>query len=125
MENNNTFEYTYSSKHQEEIDRIRQKYLPEEENKMETLRKLDASVETSATVISLVLGIVGTLIMGGGMSMCMVFAGNFFIPGIILGVFGMAVVGLAYPVYKRVVRKKREKLAPKILALIEELSKSE
>ena len=37
----------------------------------------------------------------------------------------MAVVGLAYPVYKRVVRKKREKLAPKILALIEELSKSE
>ena len=125
MENNNTFEYTYSSKRQEEIDRIRQKYLLKEENKMETLRKLDASTETSATVISLVLGIVGTLIMGSGMSMCMVFAGNYFIPGIILGVFGMVVVGLAYPVYKRMVRKKREKLAPKILALIEELSKSE
>ena len=72
MENNKAFEYTYSAKEQEEIEKIKRKYLPKEESKLELLRKLDRQVTRKGEVVSLILGVVGCLIMGGGMSMCMV-----------------------------------------------------
>lgn len=118
-----TFEYTYSAKQQEEISAIRKKYLPPEENKLETLRKLDRSVEQAATTIGLVCGIIGTLIMGSGMSLCLVLGGFYMIPGILLGVIGIIPVALAYPAYMKTLKKKREQVAPQILALTEELSK--
>ena len=37
---NNSFEYTYSAQQQQEVERIRKKYLPKEESKMDQLRKL-------------------------------------------------------------------------------------
>ena len=117
------FEYTYSAKQQEEIKAIKMKYVPKEENKMETLRKLDKSVEKQGTIWALVLGIVGTLIFGGGMSFVMVGDADFMLVGIILGIIGMAVLGVAYPVYKNVTKKQRKKMAPQILALSEELLK--
>ena len=125
METNkeNTFEYTYSAKRQEEIEKIRNKYMEKEEDKMEQLRKLDQSVERPGTIASIVLGVVGALIMGTGMSMCIVQGGPLFIPGILIGVLGIAVVVLAYPVYKSMTKKQKEKLAPQILALSEELLK--
>ena len=53
MENKNTFEYTYSAKQQEEIAAIKKKYMPVEEDKMETLRRLDKSVERPGTILSI------------------------------------------------------------------------
>lgn len=123
VKHENTFEYTYSAKRQEEIEAIRKKYMPKEEDKMELLRKLDKSVERPGTMTSIILGVVGTLILGLGMSFCMVFGGDFFVPGIIIGILGMAVLGAAYPVYKKITARQRQKLAPQILALTEELSK--
>lgn len=121
--NENTFEYTYSAKRQEEIEKIMSKYVEKEEDKMEQLRKLDQSVERPGTIASIVLGVVGALIMGTGMSMCIVQGGPFFVPGILIGVLGIAVLVLAYPVYKSMTKKQKEKLAPQILALSEELLK--
>ena len=73
MENNNpSFEYTYSAPRQEEIRRIREKYLPPEEDKMELLRRLDNGVTQKATMVSLVVGIVSALVLGVGMCCCMV-----------------------------------------------------
>ena len=72
MENKENFSYTYSAKQQEEIKKIREKYLPKEADKMARLRRLDQSVTQKGTVISLIAGIIGTLIMGFGMSCCMV-----------------------------------------------------
>ena len=118
---NNKFEYTYSAKRQEEVEAIRKKYMPKEESNLEKLRKLDRSAERPGTVLALVLGIFGTLIMGIGMSCCMVWAVNLFIPGIIIGVIGMILIGLAYPAYKYVTKKRREKIAPQIIALSEEI----
>ncbi len=123
MENKNTFEYTYSAKQQEEIIAIKKKYMPDEEDKMETLRRLDKSVERPATIWSIAVGVVGILIMGGGMSMVMVGPGGMLIPGIIIGVFGMIVMAVAYPIYKSVTKRQRELLGPHILALTEELLK--
>ena len=84
-ENGSAFRYTYSAKEQEELKRIRQKYAPPEEDKMEQLRRLDRSVTEKGTVISIVLGVLGTLILGLGMSCALVWQGMLFLPGIIIG----------------------------------------
>ena len=120
---NKGFNYTYSAKEQEEVKNIRKKYMPQEEDKMQLLRRLDESVNQKASVISLVIGIIGALIMGTGMSLCMVWAGVLFIPGIIVGVIGIALVCLAYPAYNKTLKKEREKIAPEIIRLTDELMK--
>lgn len=123
MENKDTFKFSYSAKEQEEIAGIRKKYMPREEDKMETLRRLDRSVVNKANMISVIIGVIGALIMGGGMSMAMVYTDTMIIPGIIVGVVGIAVVALAYPVYKYVLEKERKRVAPEIIRLTDELIK--
>lgn len=121
-----TFTYTYSAKEQEEIKTIRSKYVPptKEETSIEQLRRLDASATKGATAVSLMIGIVGTLIMGVGMCCTMVPGWErYFIPGIAVGIAGMAMISSAYPVYTRMVKRKREKLAPEIMRLSDELMK--
>lgn len=118
-----TFQYTYSAKEQEEVKRIRDKYLPKEEDKMAQLRKLDAGVSQKATMYSIMIGMIGTLILGIGMCCCMVWGGNLFVPGIVIGLIGMAATGAAYPIYSKILKKEREKIAPEILRLTEELMK--
>ena len=88
---------------------------------MERLRRLDSGVTQKAAMWSLVTGIISALIMGTGMSMCMVFMGIWFIPGIIIGCVGLVGVVMAYPVYLRITEKERARVAPEILALTEEL----
>lgn len=125
------FVYTYSAKEQEEIRQIRQKYQQQEENGIDRLRKLDAQVSQKATSVSLVFGIIGALVMGAGMSLVMTDLGVVLgmqdmvrmILGIIAGLAGMLLVALAYPVYGKVLKKEREKVAPEILKLTEELMK--
>lgn len=122
MENNNpSFEYTYSAPRQEEIRRIREKYLPPEEDKMELLRRLDNGVTQKATMVSLVVGIVSALVLGVGMCCCMVW--NIFVLGIVVGVIGIAGVAAAYPLYTHITAREREKIAPEILQLTDELMK--
>ncbi len=121
--NENTFEYTYSSKRKEEIEKIRRKYVLQEEDKMEMLRKLDQSVEQSGTIASIIVGMVGTLILGIGMSLTLVWGEAYMVPGIMIGITGMIILAMAYPVYKRIVKKQREKIAPQIIELSEELLK--
>lgn len=115
------FCYTYSAKQQEEIKNIRNKYIKPEEDKMEMLRRLDRSVTQKGTIVSLVVGILGILIMGTGMSCVMVWQGVWFVPGIIIGILGIVMVGAAYPVYNSIAQKEREKMAPEILRLTDEL----
>ena len=119
-----SFQYTYSAKQQEEIRNIRQKYMPKEENKMEQLRRMDAGVTRKATSISLAIGIVGTLLLGVGMCCCMVWQGVWFLPGIVIGLAGIGILALAYPMYHRIIKKERKKIAPEILRLTEELMKN-
>ena len=64
---NNSFEYTYSAQRQQEVEAIRQKYLPKEEDKMEQLRRLHAVPMQKAQAAALAVGIIGALILGTGM----------------------------------------------------------
>lgn len=128
MENKDTFKMTYSAQQQEEVNQIRQKYAPKEPDKMEQLRALDASVEKKATAVSIAVGVIGTLILGIGMSLAMsdfgaILGSAAFIVGIIIGIVGIAVLGCAYPLYNRTLKKEREKIAPEILKLTDELMK--
>lgn len=118
-----TFQYSYSSKQQDEVEAIKRKYMPKQENKLEQLRKLDKSTETPGTVVGLVLGVIGTLVMGTGMSCVLVWTDSLFIVGIIVGLLGIVMIAAAYPAYRIITKKQREKIAPKILALSEELLK--
>lgn len=122
---NNTFHYTYSAKQQEEVQRIRKKYLPPEEDKMEQLRRLDRSSTRKGTIVSIIVGVAGCLLLGVGMCCTMVWMESLFIPGVVIGVVGIAVVGAAYPLFNAITKKERERLAPQILKLTEELSKGE
>lgn len=117
-----SFEYKYSSERQAEIDSIRKKYLPpsEQEDKLERLRQLDASVGVPGMIASLALGIGSTLIFGLGM--CCFLVWNLWVPGALLSLLGAVGMLLAPRVHARLTRKQREKIAPEILRLTEELT---
>ncbi len=133
MENKEGFNYTYSAKEQEEIKAIRKKYAtPEQpEDKMAQLRRLDAGVTQKATSASLVFGIIGALVLGSGMSLAMtdigkiigLFGGTAMLTGILIGIVGIVLVCVAYPIYNAIVKKEREKIAPEIIRLTDELMK--
>ncbi len=124
-ENKNSFNYTYSASQQQEIKKIREKYAPptREEDNMEKLRRLDASAAKPGTIVSLIVGIIGTLLLGVGMCCTMVWSENLFIPGIIIGVIGIACVIASYPIYNALTKKQREKIAPEIMRITDELMK--
>jgi hypothetical protein len=131
MDNNEGFKYTYSAKEQEEIKAIRKKYAVSEEaeDKMTQLRRLDASVYSKASTAALAVGIVGALILGIGMSLVMTDIGAVLgtvlamVIGVGIGVIGIVLVCLAYPIYNRTLKKEREKIASEILQLTDELMK--
>ena len=136
MENNNEnngFQYTYSAKEQAELKRIRDKYTAptEAEDKMDRLRRLDASVTNTAQAVALVFGVIGTLILGFGMSLVMteiaeslgISGDAAMVIGIIVGIVGGILASLAYPIYNAIVKAKCKKLAPEIIRLTDELMK--
>ena len=128
MESKEGFHFTYSAAQQQEVENIRKKYLPKQEDKMEQLRKLHAVPTQKAQAASLAVGIIGALVLGTGMSLAMTDIGAALgslsmIVGIAVGLVGMVLVALAYPLYNRVLEKQREKIAPEILRLSDELLK--
>ena len=125
---NHSFEYTYSAQQQKEVEAIRKKYLPKEIDKMEELRKLHTVPTQKAQAVSIAVGIIGALIMGTGMSLAMTQIGAALgslamVIGILVGIAGIVLVALAYPLYNRVLKKQREQIAPEILRLSDELLK--
>lgn len=128
MENYETFKMTYCAEEQEEVARIREKYLPPKEDKLALLRALDAGVTKKATAWSIAVGVVGTLVMGLGMSLVMsefgTLLGDVSLPvGIAVGTLGIATLATAYPLYQYLIKKERARIAPEILRLTDELTK--
>ena len=125
---NHSFEYTYSAQRQQEVEEIRKAYLPKEEDKMEKLRHLHSIPTQKAQAASIAVGVIGALVLGTGMSLCMTELGAALgqlamVVGILVGVLGLSMVALAYPLYSFVLRKERQRIAPEILRLSEELLK--
>lgn len=135
--NNQGFSYTYSAREQAEIRKIREKYDKAQDSpdhaaaKMERLRRLDAGVARKAAVVALTLGILGTLILGCGMSLIMTDLGpqlgldpTLTMPlSLAIGLAGILLLSLAYPVHQLLIKWERKRIAPEILRLTDELMK--
>ncbi len=126
MENHENFTFTYSAQQQKEVEEIRKKYIPREADKMEQLRKLHALPTAKAQSAAIALGVIGALLLGLGMSLAMTDLGAALgelamVLGIVVGLAGMVLVALAYPVYNRVLTRERERIAPEVLRLADEL----
>ena len=115
-----SFSFTYSSVDLEEINRIKQKYISQEENKLEQLQKLDKNAEKPGTIFSLVIGIIGMFLLGIGLC-CTIEWTDYFVIGIVVGVVGLLMMGASYPLYLIITKRQRQKIAPLILKLTDEL----
>jgi hypothetical protein len=111
-----------SVEQQNEAKKILQKYSPQtpQENKAEMLRRLDRSVSNAGISPSITLGVIASLVLGTGMALIMEFQ-TLTILGLILGIIGIIGMIAAYPLYKSITKKQRDKLAPQIIQLSKEL----
>ena len=104
------------------MEQIRKAYLPKEEDKMTELRRLHAIPTQKAQTVSLTVGIIGLLIMSLCMTELGAALGSFaMVLGILVGLAGLAMVAVSYPLYRRTLEQERAKIAPKILRLTDEL----
>ncbi len=119
------FNYVYTAptvEERKEIDSIRRQYAEEEkgeESKLDRLRKLDARVKNVANCVGIVLGVVGLLIFGLGITMILEW--SLLWGGIPVAILGGGVMAIAYPTYKRALRRGKKKYGEEILRLSEEL----
>ena len=127
MNNEQNFDFTYNAPEQQEVLQIRIKYLPREESKLDALRALDAKVKRPANLFAYVFGAFSAIVMGAGMSLVMTDIGavlglqNTMVIGICTGVLGLAMALLTYPIYKAILKRRKNKYGAKILQLSEEL----
>lgn len=105
------------------VEKIRTKYVEKKDSSLDELRKLDRKVKTPAEVFAYIFGSISALIMGAGMSLVMTDVANMLglgdmtIPGIAVGVVGMVLAIVNYPIYKGILSSRKNKYADKILAL--------
>lgn len=124
MSKENKFDYVYSvptENERREIESIKKQYMaaPKEESKLESLRNLNKRVTQPPLIVGLTMGVIGTLVMGLGMTM--VLEWNLWIGGVIVGVLGIAVIAVAYPIYRAVLKRNKKKYGRQIIELSNEL----
>lgn len=113
------------------VQKIRTQYTEKEHTELDDLRRLDKQVKRPANLFAGIFGTAAALIMGGGMSLIMTNLGETIgieepmLPGLIIGVAGMAMAILNYPVYKRILNARRKKYADRIVTLSEKIINSE
>lgn len=113
------------------VQKIRTQYTEKEHTQIDALKELDAKVKRPTNVFAYIFGGISAIIMGSGMSLAMTNLGEMLglqgtlgmVIGVIIGIVGIIFVCLAYPVYHCVIKKEREKIAPEVLQLTEELMK--
>lgn len=121
MSNNSIFRYNYSAAQSNEVQAIRDKYLPKCESKLDELKRLDRCVQSAGMIQALSVGILGCLIFGLGMCLAMQVIGHSVPFGAFLGICGVVIMIFAYPVYRSLFGKTKEKYKTRILELASEL----
>jgi len=121
---NNTFSYSYSAARNREVENIRKKYIPTEENKLDRLKKLDRRVQNAGMIEGLSLGIVGALVFGVGLCFGLGALRGADWLKLLFVALGTLIMIPAYPVYRFISRKTGERLTPEILRLSEEIINS-
>ena len=107
--------------------KIRAQYMEKEPSELDELRLLDAKVKKPANLFAYLFGSFSAIVMGAGMSLVMTDVGSYvgmenpMIPGIVIGVIGMALAIVNYPIYKSILNSRRSKYSAEILALSEKI----
>lgn len=123
----NTFQYTYDAKMSQEVLSIRQKYLPRKQTGLERLKALDTKVKRVPNVFAYIYGSSSAIVMGAGMSLTMTDIGTTLgiadgmIPGIGIGLLGMALALTTYPIYCGLLDARKKKYGPQILELSQQI----
>ena len=109
------------------VQKIRTQYTEKEHTELETLKALDKKVKRPANIFAGIFGTVSAIVMGSGMSLVMTDIGaqlgleQTMIPGIVIGIVGMGMALLTYPICKGILSRRKKKFAPEILRLSEKL----
>ena len=103
------------------IQKIRASYTEKETTKLDELKALDKKVKRPAQIFAYVYGSVSSLVLGTGMCLAMKVIGNMMIPGIVVGLIGIAMVSATYSLYKKILESRRSKYSKQIFALADEL----
>lgn len=101
---------------------IVKEYAPKDRSKIIALRKLDAKAKRPATVFTYTFGIISTLVFGTGMCLAMQVIGDNILLGVIIGIVGILGCGLNYPIYAKMLERRKKKYAFEILELAREIS---
>lgn len=100
-------------------------YAPKDTSKVVSLKKLDRKAKMPATIFTYTFGILSALITGIGMCLSMKVIGNgnlMLILGIIIGIIGLACMGVNYPIYKKILENGKKKYAFEIVELARQIS---
>ena len=109
------------------VQKIRTQYTEKEHTQLDALKALDAKVKRPANVFAYIFGSISAIIMGSGMSLVMTDIGatldieNTMVPGIIIGIVGMLLAIINYPIHKKMLASRRAKYADQIMKLSDEI----
>lgn len=103
---------------------IANEYAPKEASKVLALKKLDMKAKSKANIFAYTFGVVMALVLGTGMCLSMGVIGGGSIPavgaGIAVGIIG--IVGVNYPIYRKLLDAGKRKYAFEIVQLAREIS---
>ena len=106
-------------------EQLANEYAPKDTSKVVALRKLDARAKLPATIFTYTFGIIAALVTGVGMCFSMNVIGSgtttMFVLGVIVGIVGLAGMGINYPIYKKMLAKEKQKYAYEIIELAKEI----
>lgn len=110
--------------------KIRAQYMEKQSTELDALRELDAKVKRPANVFAYIFGSISAIIMGAGMSLVMTdiantigLSGDPMLIGIIVGIVGMIMAIINYPIYKGILGNRKKKFGEEILKLSEKIMK--
>lgn len=113
---------------QQTAEKIRTQYLEKQTTDLDTLRELDAKVRRPVNVFSYIFGSISAIIMGAGMSLVMTDIADKIslgidpmIPGIVIGIVGMILALVNYPIYKKLMNARKKKYANEIFTLSDKI----
>lgn len=110
------------------VEKIRTQYTEKEHTQLDALKELDAKVKRPANVFAYIFGSISAIIMGSGMSLVMTDIGSkigmteVMVPGVVIGVVGMIMALVNYPLYKKMLGSRRKKYADEIIALSDKIT---
>lgn len=112
------------------VQKIRAQYTEKEYTSLDELKKLDAKVKRPVNVFAYIFGSIGAIIMGSGMSLIMTDIGktlniaDTMTIGIVVGIIGMLIAIVNYPIYKKLLASRRNKYASQIMELSDKIIKN-